>query len=64
MAALTGAVVFLFKQILSLNDRHAETREKLGEVSGKQAGIEALSKKVLLVVHEATQSNDVDPRDS
>ena len=53
-AAMTTAIAFLFRTVMSLNKDHAKMSSDLGELKGRQKGIEELSNKVLDVVHRNT----------
>lgn len=52
-AALTGAIGVMYRTIISMNKDQANIREELGQMKGKQDGIEHLSKEVLQTVHNA-----------
>jgi hypothetical protein len=56
--ALTGAIGIMYKTIMQLNKDQADIREQLGEMKGKQDGIEALSTEVLQTVHNALNKKD------
>lgn len=51
--ALTGAIGIMYKTIMQLNKDQSDIREQLGEMKGKQNGIEQLSTEVLQTVHNA-----------
>lgn len=51
--ALTGAIGIMYKTIMQLNKDQSDIREQLGEMKGKQDGIEQLSTEVLQTVHNA-----------
>lgn len=51
--ALTGAIGIMYKTIMQLNKDQSDIREQLGEMKGKQDGIEQLSAEVLQTVHNA-----------
>lgn len=51
--ALTGAIGVMYKTIMQLNKDQSDIREQLGEMKGKQDGIEQLSGEVLQAVHNA-----------
>jgi len=53
-AAMTTAIAFLFRTVMSLNKDHTKMASELGELKGRQQGIEELSNKVLDVVHRNT----------
>ena len=53
-AAMATAIAFLFRTVMSLNKDHAKMSSDLGELKGRQKGIEELSNKVLDVVHRNT----------
>lgn len=53
-AAMTTAIAFLFRTVMSLHKDHNSMASDLGELKGKQQGIEELSNKVLDVVHRNT----------
>ena len=51
--ALTGAIGIMYKTIMQLNKDQSDIREQLGEMRGKNDGIERLSTEVLQTVHNA-----------
>lgn len=53
-AAMTTAIAFLFKTVMALHENQSDLASKLGELKGKQKGIEELSTKVLDIVHRNT----------
>ena len=53
-AAMTTAIAFLFRTVMSLHKDQNSMASDLGELKGKQKGIEELSNKVLDVVHRNT----------
>ena len=53
-AAMTTAIAFLFRTVMSLHKDYAKMSSDLGELKGKQNGIEELSNKVLDIVHRNT----------
>ena len=53
--ALTGAIGVMYRTIISMNKDQANIREELGQMKGKQDGIEHLSKEVLQAVHNAIE---------
>jgi len=53
--ALTGAIGVMYRTIISMNKDQANIREELGQMKGKQEGIEHLSKEVLQTVHNAME---------
>ena len=53
-AAMTTAIAFLFKTVMALHEKQSDLTSKLGELKGKQKGIEELSTKVLDIVHRNT----------
>ena len=53
-AAMTTAIAFLFRTVMTLHKDHNIMSSELGELKGKQKGIEELSNKVLDVVHRNT----------
>jgi hypothetical protein len=53
-AAMTTAIAFLFRTVMTLHKDHTKMASDLGELKGKQKGIEDLSNKVLDVVHRNT----------
>tara|TARA_R110002167_G_scaffold198651_1_gene401752 strand:- start:216 stop:425 length:210 start_codon:yes stop_codon:yes gene_type:complete len=53
-AAMTTAIAFLFKTVMTLHENQSDLTSKLGELKGKQKGIEELSNKVLDIVHRNT----------
>lgn len=56
--ALTGAIGIMYKTIMQLNKDQADIREQLGEMKGKQDGIESLSTEVLQTVHNALNKKE------
>jgi hypothetical protein len=56
--ALTGAIGIMYKTIMQLNKDQSDIREQLGEMKGKQDGIESLSTEVLQTVHNALNKKD------
>lgn len=56
--ALTGAIGIMYKTIMQLNKDQSDIREQLGEMKGKQDGIEALSAEVLQTVHNALNKKE------
>ena len=55
--ALTGAIGVMYRTIISMNKDQANIREELGQMKGKQDGIEHLSREVLQTVHNAMKKN-------
>lgn len=53
-AAMTTAIAFLFRTVMSLHKDHNNMASELGKLHGRQQGIEELSNKVLDVVHRNT----------
>jgi hypothetical protein len=51
--ALTGAIGVMYRTIIQLNKDQANIREQLGEMKGKQGGIEELSAEVLQTIHDS-----------
>lgn len=51
--ALTGAIGVMYRTIITMNKDQANIREELGQMKGKQDGVEHLSKEVLQTVHNA-----------
>ena len=51
--ALAGAIGVMYKTIMDMNKDQADIREELGQLKGKQDGIEHLSSEVLQTVHDA-----------
>lgn len=51
--ALAGAIGVMYKTIMDMNKDQADIREELGQLKGKQDGIENLSSEVLQTVHDA-----------
>lgn len=51
---MTTAIAFPFRTVMSLHKDHAKMASDLGELKGRQKGIEELSNKVLDVVHRNT----------
>ena len=69
IGALSGAVAFLFRIVLSQNKEHTATikkqgdknenvAERLGRLEGEREGIERLSQQTLEVVHKAIQGSN------
>ena len=56
-SAMATAVGILFRMVVRLFNQQVEMSEKIGELSGKQNGIEELSAKVLDVVHKNTKDD-------
>lgn len=56
--ALTGAIGVMYRTIIQLNKDQADIREQLGEMKGKQSGIESLSTEVLQAVHNALNKKE------
>lgn len=56
--ALTGAIGIMYKTIMQLNKDQSDIREQLGEMKGKQDGIESLSTEVLQTVHNALNKKE------
>jgi hypothetical protein len=56
--ALTGAIGIMYKTIMQLNKDQSDIREQLGEMKGKQSGIESLSTEVLQTVHNALNKKE------
>ncbi len=56
--ALTGAIGIMYKTIMQLNKDQSDIREQLGEMKGKQGGIEQLSTEVLQTVHNALNKKE------
>jgi len=59
--ALTGAIGIMYKTIMQLNKDQSDIREQLGEMRGKNDGIERLSTEVLQTVHNAMRKKSKDP---
>ena len=59
--ALTGAIGIMYKTIMQLNKDQSDIREQLGEMRGKNDGIERLSTEVLQTVHNAMSKKSKDP---
>lgn len=53
-AAMTTAIAFLFRTVMSLHKDQTQMSSELGRLKGRQQGIEELSNKVLDVVHRNT----------
>jgi hypothetical protein len=51
-AAMTTAIAFLFHTVMDLHKEQRTLSERFGNLQGKQAGIEELSDKVLVAVHD------------
>lgn len=56
--ALTGAIGIMYRTIMQLNKDQSDIREQLGEMKGKQDGIESLSTEVLQTVHNALNKKE------
>jgi len=56
--ALTGAIGIMYKTIMQLNKDQSDIREELGQLKGKQSGIENLSSEVLQTVHDALKNKN------
>ena len=59
--ALAGAIGVMYKTIMQLNKDQSDIREQLGEMRGKNDGIERLSTEVLQTVHNAMRKKSKDP---
>ena len=53
-AAMTTAIAFLFRTVMTLHKDQSKMSSELGQLKGRQEGIEELSNKVLDVVHRNT----------
>jgi len=53
-ACMTTAIGFLFKTVIALHRDQRDMALELGQLKGKQEGIEELSNRVLSVVHGHT----------
>ena len=53
-AAMTTAIAFLFRTVMTLHKDQNKMSSELGKLHGRQQGIEELSNKVLDVVHRNT----------
>jgi len=56
--ALAGAIGVMYKTIMQLNKDQSDIREELGEMRGKNDGIERLSTEVLQTVHDALRNKN------
>lgn len=56
--ALTGAITYLFKQVMYLSRKQAALSLEIGELKGRQAGIQDMSSEVLKTVHNAIRQLD------
>jgi len=56
--ALAGAIGVMYKTIMNMNKDQADIREELGQLKGKQDGIENLSAEVLQTVHDALKNKN------
>ena len=56
--ALTGAVTYLFKQVMYLARKQTALALEIGELKGRQEGIQELSSEVLNTVHNAINKKD------
>jgi len=56
--ALTCAIGIMYTTIMQLNKDQSDIREQLGEMKGKQDGIESLSTEVLQTVPNALNKKD------
>lgn len=57
-AGLTGAVTFLFSIVMKQSSKQVDLAKDLGELKGRQEGIEKLSAQVLETVHRAIADRD------
>lgn len=57
-AALTGAITYLFKQVMYLSRKQAALSLEIGELKGRQQGIQDMSSEVLKTVHNAIRQLD------
>jgi len=51
--ALSAAIGVMYRTIMQLNEEQSRIREELGELRGKNKGIQHLSEEVMQVVHNA-----------
>ena len=51
--ALSAAIGVMYRTIMQLNEEQSKIREELGELRGKNKGIQHLSEEVMQVVHNA-----------
>ena len=56
--ALTGAVTYLFRQVMYLSRKQTALALEIGELKGRQEGIQELSSEVLNTVHNAINKKD------
>ena len=56
--ALAGAIGVMYKTIMDMNKDQSDIREELGQLKGKQDGIENLSAEVLQTVHDALKNKN------
>lgn len=56
--ALTGAVTYLFKQVMDLAKKQTAQALEIGELKGRQKGIQELSAEVLRTVHSALNTEE------
>ena len=56
--ALTAAIGVMYRTIIELNKDQAKIREELGEMRGKNEGIQNLSQEVLQTVHNALNKKE------
>lgn len=52
--ALASSIAWLFHLILRMHEEQRKTSREIGELSGRQTGIEKLSEEVLDVVEKTT----------
>lgn len=57
-AGLSGAVTVLFKIVMRQTTEQINISKKVGELQGKQEGVNQLSEQVLKTVHEAVSLNN------
>lgn len=58
--ALTGAVTYLFKQVMDLSKKQTAQALEIGQLKGRQRGIQELSAEVLRTVHSALNQEQDD----
>ena len=56
--ALTGAVTYLFKQVMDLSKKQTAQALEIGQLKGRQKGIQELSAEVLRTVHNALSDEE------
>jgi hypothetical protein len=57
-SGLTAAIGIMYRTIITMNKDQANIREELGQMKGRQEGIEHLSREVLQTVHNAVKKRN------